>query len=1591
MLLLKKEDITEFSSATQNKKWAERWLVTNARPGEHVRQKTQVYADEESKIKVIDIRAALRSELIRREEAISYQDDPRSAMQQAAVKKALSNLERTRGSNVKYKGWADDESRGQIIMPCGTGKTRVGYDTARGLIKKLPRSERDNNLVVVLAPSIGLVRQLRLAWLDCAERRDEQIETLSVCSDKGVTSAAGLKEQEEKHAETSMSDPTEDRSLMHAGELVGEVRGEASGIVQWLKGQKREGARRVIFSTYQSSHQTAQALRDTKTRAAVLICDEAHRTAGIRPIKSEKKKKNVRSFTICHRSKDMPARTRIYMTATPRIFAMGEAKKDDHVAKKWEVSTMNDLTTFGPISYKLSYRNAVKHKYLTDYRIVAVGVPDDAYGLGNEIASRNVRVAEAEGGNTDSRGHNTSLAMRKLAYGLALGGGVPDLDGNGHLSIRSSIAFCNRISRSKELVADLDKEKVRTWIKEKAGGRVGKVEYSLEHRDSSDGAVNRELALEKLRAATDEKPYGVCNVGIFGEGVDTPDLSAVAFIEPRKSPVDVIQAVGRVMRRSSKKEIGLIIVPLTIPVGQCAESWLESQTTDEGWEELGQVLKALRAHDDRIEHALGNRLTIVAPKPPKKVPHLVTIKSEPGSIVSFIWAGCAGSIEPIISDVDDQSNVLERLREKGEVEEVNSDMMIQQRPYDTIIVDDTNPKKPKVAGVCAKVTYRKESEGYPVAPAVEKAQELLTNIGGKRGENKIKLRKPRHKETKRKSTFQGQLTLLDSLGPQADAIRVNLLEKSGLLSGSKRDFNILNETVQRASHHLREDSLERELRIQLGMDKIQQTEDGADACTVTALLLMMACIVQARLEQGKVMEGREIQSLVDVQASGAPAEELIKAWNKILEVDYQPVFTLSRNLLTHLTREVRKTVALDAALRGIAKDAAGIAETYATMGMDFAGELFNKVMGNQASDGAYFTKPTAAMLLAELVVESMGDVDWKEKETWGDAHAFDPTCGSGTLLIAYMNAMERRAREQGIDEKILKRLRRYAVEHGVVGLDINPVSLQLAGAQLIIGDIDARYKRMGLWEMPYGKQGDDPNEPARAGSLELLVDKRVVGESEDDDLFPETLLPYKTAVSGQQIGLKEDEPAEQKGKVEDVVDAVVGRRVVLTNPPFVTRSKLGKKFKAEEQEAIRRRIDAGQAVMDARCAELKNITGKNTTGPLYVGLGLRCIARNNGILGMVLPTIGLLAPTGLQERKILAKELHIRYVVTAHDPKHPNMSQNTAANESLVIGTRDGRETNRPTTFVSIGSMPETTGEVLEIVEAIRDGSCVFGVKTRQVSKMRLQKGDWSAAGWSDPTLDEVTEVMESWDELVAIGKIKLDGGGGVTVRAPGHGIMVPFDKSGTLRKVMNSKAESRQTRLSGEADSEMQLKRNNGESDSKYIKREKLQWAKWTDKCAAHLMLCTGQNLASARVGAVVCTERTIGMVWKPVQGVDIDLAKAWAVWLNSTLGRIELFRHRGGKGLGWPRWQPQGLREVLVPCPHKTKAINRLKEAWEDTKDIKVPQYQEGYTEVRQEWDRAVCEAIASADKEQVKVWAAKLNREAVVVPKKFLESIS
>ena len=431
----------------------------------------------------------------------------------------------------------------------------------------------------------------------------------------------------------------------------------------------------------------------------------------------------------------------------------------------------------------------------------------------------------------------------------------------------------------------------------------------------------------------------------------------------------------------------------------------------------------------------------------------------------------------------------------------------------------------------------------------------------------------------------------------------------------------------------------------------------------------------------------------------------MSAWDEVLDVDYRPIFKKARDLIRHVTRRERKTAGLNEAIRRIVSDALEIGETYAQMEMDHAGALFNEVMGDQAADGAYFTRPHAAVMLGGLAVEALDEEDWSRKETWDRAQVFDPTCGSGTLLTAFLSAAKRKARRDGAGPEKVQQLHRQGVEQMLMGLDVNPVSLQLAGAQMTLGDPAVRYARMNLVKLEYGILEDE--ERASAGSLELLTDSRIVGTLSGRG--QQSLdLSYAAQGRTQNVSIMAGEPFEHE-ELSDVVEKLKGRRVALMNPPFVTRDKLGEKFETEEQKAVRTRIDGAQMLLETTHPEMKDITDKTTARPLWVALGLKAIDQEEGVLGMVVPTIGLLAPSGLRERQILAEHLHIRWVVTSHEIGNLHMSQagSSGINECLVIGTRKGRDgRNRRNSSVSTDSR-RNRREAEEVVEAIGQGRSV--------------------------------------------------------------------------------------------------------------------------------------------------------------------------------------------------------------------------------------------------------------------------------------------
>ncbi len=509
-----KGEVDSFAHAASGTQWSERWIVVNGDvPLASTIQRSGALTGHS--LTSINMANVLQKsiDMLRSPEGDRHQEVhvgslvSKQAMQDEAVQTAVRIL--NEHVETDSGGLPAGQARGKIILPCGTGKTRISLRVVEELTEP-------GEVSVVLCPSIALVAQIRREYLSHATR---PIRAMAVCSDQ---TAAYDPKKEGTAARNTATDPTLDNSLTPASAVQGTVTTNPQEIADWIvKGQSQD-CLSVVFGTYQSGRALADGIAKTGKGVQVLVCDEAHRTAGLRRKRTRKStqatdeaEQRIRDFTLCHDQAAFPATFRIYQTATPRIYDTASTKKAQ--TTEWYVRSMDDETVFGVELYRKSYVEAVENGWLADYRIIAVGVQgDDANRLANDLA-------RAEG-SKKVRGLSTTGYLRGLALALAMGGAIPTDKGQ-EVNLRSCIAFMNTVAKSKRMANDLQLKPVQEYVQERlAQHRPDETAstYTLEHLDASSKVVERDAAKRKLSTGTVEKPFGILNVGIFGEGTDSP-------------------------------------------------------------------------------------------------------------------------------------------------------------------------------------------------------------------------------------------------------------------------------------------------------------------------------------------------------------------------------------------------------------------------------------------------------------------------------------------------------------------------------------------------------------------------------------------------------------------------------------------------------------------------------------------------------------------------------------------------------------------------------------------------------------------------------------------------------------------------------------------------------------------------------------------------------------------------------------------------------------------------------------------------------------------------------------------------------------
>ncbi|MHB1582499.1 MAG: DEAD/DEAH box helicase [Acidimicrobiales bacterium] len=450
--------------------------------------------------------------------------------------------------------------RGKLVMACGTGKTFTALKLAEETVPA-------GGVVCFCVPSISLLAQSLRAWSTDATR---PLHAMAVCSDAQVT-----KDDEDLHVyDLALPATTDPRRIAeHLALAQKEAQGEDNPLL-------------VVFSTYQSLDRVAAAQALGAPAFDLVIADEAHRTTG-----AFKEDKGFGGFTAVHDEDQFHVRRRLYMTATPRLYS--DAAKEKAREQDVLLCSMDDESLYGPVFHHLGFGKAVEAGLLSDYKVVVLMV-DEAWV--NEVAH----------GPIADQGLDLILAdaarLAGIWRGLSKESADPEDFGLDAQPMRRAVAFSTTIAYSRRVTGGLPK--VVDAMLER--GEEG-VTCQSRHVDGTMGALVRDQALSWLR---EDPPEGHCrvltNARCLTEGVDVPALDAVIFTNPRASQIDVVQAVGRVMRQAEGKRYGYVIIPVPVPSDQDPEQVLDDH---KGYRVVWQVLQALRAHDDRFE-AEVNRLDL---------------------------------------------------------------------------------------------------------------------------------------------------------------------------------------------------------------------------------------------------------------------------------------------------------------------------------------------------------------------------------------------------------------------------------------------------------------------------------------------------------------------------------------------------------------------------------------------------------------------------------------------------------------------------------------------------------------------------------------------------------------------------------------------------------------------------------------------------------------------------------------------------------------------------------------------------------------------------------------------------------------------
>ena len=708
---------------------------------------------------------------------------------------------------------------------------------------------------------------------------------------------------------------------------------------------------------------------------------------------------------------------------------------------------------------------------------------------------------------------------------------------------------------------------------------------------------------------------------------------------------------------------------------------------------------------------------------------------------------------------------------------------------------------------------------------------------------------------------------------------------------------------------------------------------------IACLIIANMALLQNRLDSEKIAING-LTSLIDALQSGNSQWALVQCWGAIYDVDYVPVVEPALAILRCLPSDFQTEVALETLIQA----ALNCVPHMRGLQLDHAGPVFHTLLQTAKYDGSYYTGTAAAILLSELAMPKdwqRVDGDWQDYSRLAKLKVCDPACGTGTLLMAAARTISDRYRQVEISPQAHEKLHLALVEKVLHGMDINRHAIHLAASMLTFSAPKIDYEKFNLFNMQHGV---DENGDVRAGSLDILLDEA--------GYFP----GFGPDITHSRLG--------PKGFAQEVPELDKSCDLVIMNPPFTRNDIRNRHLPDSERKAVQEReVDiANKTEVLAHRKAIHNAS----FGTYFIPIADKLLS-DSGTLAVVLPFSACTGPSGRFVRNLLTdpERFQVELVITSHDNRRINFSENTTIHESLIIVRRPGN-TRRPgrVAFVALSENPASASDAYLLANAIHNAMAGNRSLLSEFGNIGWQKIEnlrdrpWTIACFYDHSLafafERIVE-LEAVEELTDL----------ASVEPAGQGIRGSFAKV-TQRQIPDMRAlwhhkTSRQRTLETEADTFVLPKPTHEESAKKL-------WAK-----RSNLLIANRMRLNLVSTAATFSAQPLVGSAWIPVTpngSNKEDTCKAWCVWFNSTPGLISFLALRA-KQLTYPHFSMDTIRKLPTPNPEEcnlgklTDGFNRF-----GKKEL-LPLPQIAEDPVRKEIDQLVAATIPGLDLDEIAQW--------------------